>query len=103
MALTQSRKVQLNLGSADGVHVILTFAVSYPTGGEPLTARDLGLGEIRQLIVDQGEDGLVAKYDYTNEKLQLFESAGVNGPLLEVGNGSNQSGVVVRVTAIGLP
>jgi len=49
----------------------LTFDSSYPTGGEPLTAGDLGLRAI-DFIVIQTTSGLIFEYNYTGALLLAY-------------------------------
>lgn len=73
------------------------FDNSYPTGGEPLTASDLGIASVRQLDARQkGVGNRICEYDYANSKLKLYTALGT-----EAANGSDQSAITVRVFAIG--
>lgn len=56
--------------------VTIAFDSSYPTGGESLTAADLGLKTI-DLLQIQSKSGLVFEYDYTNSKILAY-SQGVS-------------------------
>jgi hypothetical protein len=46
----------------------VAFDSSYPTGGESLTARDIGLRTIDFIVFEQ-RSGVVFDYDYTNAKV----------------------------------
>jgi len=73
----------------------VTFDSSYPTGGEPLVAADLGLGSIDYLsATTDGSNAIV--WDKANNKLKAYTAAGA-----EVANATNLSTVVVRILAIG--
>lgn len=82
------------------------FDSSYPTGGESLTASDLGLGSV-VFVLAEPKAGYVFAYDYTNQKLLAYRGdndAGADGPLVEVANGVNLSAVTgVRIFALGTP
>lgn len=87
----------------------VTFDSSYPTGGESLTAADVGLKKIEQLIVHGpatatrgGTTGVLATYDYTNSKLQAFwGNAGTASVLPEVTDTTDIATQICRITAIG--
>lgn len=70
--------------------VTVTFDNSYPTGGEPLTAADIG--RTRILHVDASPaGGFIYEYDHTNSKLKAYTtdlSEATDGPLVEVANTS---------------
>lgn len=105
MALTFANREDLSVGNERGVRVDITFDSSYITNGEPLTAADLGLARVNQLISNQGglgtDFGRVIQYDRDNELLLAFEGNGVN-PLREVPNATDLSDLTVRVTALGI-
>lgn len=101
MSLSFSNEEQQSLGSVRGVTGIITFDSSYPTGGEPFVASDIGLGEILSIGINQGEDGYVFHWDRANDTIIVYESAGANAPLTEVANLTDLSGVVVEFIASG--
>lgn len=90
-----------SLGNKRQTHGTITFDSSYLTGGEAITAAMLGLGLLENLQLKQGEDGLVASWDRSAGTIQLFDEAGADGPLSEVGSTSNQSAVVLDFVAVG--
>ena len=49
----------------------IDFDSSYPTGGEPLSARNLALGVVDNLQVFP-KNGYIFEYDYTNSKLKAY-------------------------------
>lgn len=65
-----------SVGSKRAVNGKITFDSSYATGGETLTPANIGLGVIDRIEFNQGEDGYVFKYDYTNQKVLVYRSAG---------------------------
>ena len=80
----------------------IKFDSSYLTGGESLTATQLGLESIHMVIVDVEDSGFVAQYDYAGSKVALY-SAGADAEdgLDEVANTTNVSAVYARVLAFG--
>ena len=87
----------------------VTFDSSYPTGGESLTAADVNLRKIEQLIVHGpstatrgGTTGAFPSYDYTNAKLQLFwGNADTASVAPEVTSTTDVATQICRITAIG--
>jgi hypothetical protein len=100
LTITLSGDWMSSIGSKRSTVGTITFDSSYVTGGEELLPPAVGLGVIEALQLNQGEDGLVAKWDRANQKVQLFEQD-AGGALAEVGSGSNQSAVVVDFQAVG--
>lgn len=86
----------------------VTFDNSYPTGGESMTAADLGLSEI--LFVDFSVDHSPAyqlAYDYVNSKILVFgvqqdADAAVTDPFDEEDNGADLSTLQVRILVLGV-
>lgn len=81
----------------------ITFDNSYATGGESLTASDLGLANITFLKAEN-KLGYVVTYDYANQKLMAFygdNNNAADGPLVEVPNATDLSTLVCKVYAIG--
>ena len=78
-----------------------TFDDSYATNGESLTATQLGLESVHMVLISMENSGYVAQYDYTNEKIALYE-AGADGAILDEGaNTTDVSAVYVRGLAYG--
>lgn len=77
----------------------VTMDTSYPTGGESITAADLGLKSVFFAIANLQTTATTAAndawYDVTNSKLK------VNGPTAEVANGASLASVVITVYAWG--
>ena len=86
----------------------VTFDSSYPTGGEPLSAATLGFQRVDFVMAEPaaaaaGTTAVIAKYDYTNSTLQLFESGGaINAPLAEVTAAQDQSLTPCRIMVVGV-
>lgn len=99
MALTIT-EVETNIfGTARAWIGDVTFDASYPTGGEPLTATDLGLVDVFYLTGYAA--GYVLVYDHANAKIEVFQSDDAVDPLDEVGNTTDLSAVTARIFAIG--
>jgi hypothetical protein len=54
----------------------VTFDSSYPTGGESLSATDLGFSTKVETFVASPNGGLIFEYDFTNSKLAAFYPSG---------------------------
>ena len=78
----------------------IQFDSSYAAGGEALTAGDLGFTAIHMVIAQAEDSGFVAQYDYSGEKLALYE-AGADSAALDETSG-DRSAVYVRVLVYGL-
>ena len=83
-------------------------ALTYPSGGVPLTAAKLGCpNSLEELnLVDAGSgDGNVFKWDKTNNKLRMYEFNGAaagDSPLLELDAASDAvTAVTLTVEAVG--
>lgn len=63
-------------GSQRATSGTITFDSSYATGGESLTAANIGLGRISFIEFNQGQSGYTFQYDYANSKVLVFRSAG---------------------------
>lgn len=104
MALTLTKVGRANvIGNRDCVIVDVTFDSSYPSGGESLTAADLGLSKIEFVSPGVTDTGYVTRYDYVNSKLLAYDSdysTSTDGPLQETG-ATNLSTADVRLVVIG--
>jgi|SRR5215471_3427552 len=86
--------------------VDITLDASYPTGGYPLTPAQFGFGQNGVIFMVDGNlsktGGWLAAWDYTNAKLQVFDSSGAaNAAQHEVAAATPLTGVVVRLIAYG--
>lgn len=86
----------------------ITFDSSYPTGGEPLTAGDLGLKAVFEVRAhgpfrNTGATlGVTVSYDHANSKLVAYwGNAGTASGLPEVTNTTDLSTYSGRITAVG--
>ncbi|MFN3652610.1 MAG: hypothetical protein ACK47B_23785 [Armatimonadota bacterium] len=94
MALTIAIRKRTSRGNRKSVIADITFDNSYPTGGESLTAADLGMNTLDH-VTPGAATGYVAHYDHANSK--LIASAGN----AQVANTTDLSAVTVRVEATG--
>jgi hypothetical protein len=81
--------------------VDVTLDANYPAGGYALTPQQLGFGLNGQIVladaVASKTGGWEAGWDYTNGKLQVFDSSGAaNVAQHEVAGGTVLTGVVIR-------
>lgn len=93
---TKAGRLRLNI-------VKVTFDSSYPTGGEALTAAQLGLNKVVH-VAPAPASGYVGEYDLTNSKLKAYYGDNNNasdGPLIEVPNTTDLSAVVMYLVVIG--
>ena len=88
----------------------ITLDASYPAGGYPVQPKDLnlstnifGVEEVGFSLANGAPPTAkrLLSFDFKNSKLQVFQEAGVVGPLAEVANTTNVSTLTFRVRAIG--
>lgn len=105
MALTISNLVTERVGRGKQSRCVVALDSSYPTGGESLTAAQLGLTDIQTLNA-ASSGGYTFEYDDTNAKLKAYYGDNNNasdGALIEVPNATDLSAVTnVQVLATGL-
>lgn len=96
-----------SLGDLKCTITSIDFDSSYPTGGEALTAANLGLSKV-EFVSIQSKDGYVFNYDYTNSKVLVYitkdpaDTGGADVVLQQVGDTTNLSALTgVKVFAIG--
>jgi len=75
--------------------------VGYPTGGDEILAKDLGLGRILFLDVIQGEDGFIYEWDKANNKLLVRQGPTSVGANAQIPAKTDIKAVVVELFAIG--
>ena len=80
----------------------IQFDSSYATGGEALTATTLGFENLHIMLCSSEDNGYIAHYDYSGEKLALYEAGADAAALDEVANTTNVSAVYVRILAFGM-
>jgi hypothetical protein len=77
-----------------------TGPASYTTGGDPLTATDLGMGRVELLLMEPFTDGsviILACYEVVAATVKFYDMAGA-----EIANGTNLSTYNARFEAIGI-
>jgi hypothetical protein len=106
MALTISNQKVFVVGDRKESHADVTFDSSYPTGGESLTAADLGFdGELNYVsggvaVKSDGTLAVLVAYDYANSKLQAFKSNTAANPQ-EVADTASLATYKVRLRCVG--
>lgn len=97
MALTLTKIRDPLMPTGQSVCYDATFSSSYPAGGEPLKATDLGLTAIDWLEAKQkGLASRLITYDYVGNTLRAYTALGT-----EAGTASDQSAITVRIFAVG--
>jgi hypothetical protein len=87
--------------------VDITLDANYPAGGYALTPQQLGFGLNGQIVladaVSSKTGGWEVGWDYTNSKLQVFDSSGAaSAAMHEAAGGTVLTGVVVRALFKGI-
>lgn len=104
MALTITNVDNSALMNKRVVFATLAFDSSYPTGGEGLTANDLGMLAFDMVLVEPSA-GFVFSFDRANNKVKAFwvDTTTDGAAMAEVVNTTDLSGVTgVKVMAIGV-
>lgn len=101
MAINVKLIRKIKFGNAFGVVAELTGDTSYATGGYPLTAKQLGLNVVENVLPQSPAGGKFWEYDLANNKLKILKVNSTGGALEEVANESDQSGAVTRIVAFG--
>ena len=100
MAITTTVTNKAVVGRRREIDGTLTFDDSYPTGGEPFTASDIGLTTIDRLDIAP-QDGYVFEWDATNEKVIVRESGTASAALDEQDDTADLSGTTTTFVAVG--
>ena len=79
----------------------ITCDSSYPTGGEAISATEVGLESIALVLLSPDHNGYVAQFDYTNSKISLWEAGANDAALAEFANTGISSSVVVSAIFYG--
>ena len=93
-----------SLKTSDNETAIATvdFDASYPTGGEVITAAEVGLSNILGAIVSgPGTATFRAAWNQTAQALMLFIENGTSGVEAQAANTSDQSAVSVTCLFVG--
>jgi hypothetical protein len=80
----------------------ILFDSSYATGGESLTPTQLGFDSLHIMLTSSEDNGYVAEYDYSGEKLVLYEAGADGAALDEVADTTDVSSVYVRILTFGV-
>lgn len=102
---------KIKFGNAFGVVAELTGDTSYATGGYGLTAKQLGLNVIENVLPQSPAGGKFWEYDFANKKIKVLELATTaelveevtvyTTALAEAANESDQSESVTKIVAFG--
>lgn len=98
---TTPDKVPINTGVERFVAGTATFDSSYITGGEALTAATLGLTRLDRLVFE-AKSGYQFDYDYTNQKVRVFQQSQSGTVTANPGNHTAVTAVNTDVTVTGL-
>lgn len=104
MALTVSVISSAVHGDDRVVVADITFDSSYPTGGEDLIPRDVGLANEIYTVQAEPTSGRLVAYDRTTRKLKAFDfdyNNAADGPAIEVPNATNLATTSVRALIVG--
>jgi hypothetical protein len=71
MPVSASLKNRIKMGNAVGVVADITLGSSYPTGGEPIEPKSLGLNAIYGLMA-YPSGGYLFEFDHANKKLKAY-------------------------------
>lgn len=103
MAISPSQVFVNKAGKKRQVVTEVTLDSSYPTGGEAITAAQLGLSKV-DVAICETNTGHIAQYDKANAKIKMYYAdydAVADGALIQVPNATDLSAVVVTVVAYG--
>lgn len=100
MAASISHKIRESWGSQFAVATTVEFDDSYPEGGYPLSAGEVGLTTIADVIVTDG-GGFDVAFDPEAGTLVVRAVASAGDPATEVADETDLSGVVVRCIVVG--
>lgn len=104
MAISASQVFTTKAGKKRMVATEVTLDSSYPTGGEAITAAQLGLSRV-DAVMCSTNTGHVAQYDKTNAKIKMYYAdydAVADGALIQVPNTTDLSAVTVLCLAFGV-
>ena len=102
---------KIKFGNAFGVVAELTGDTSYATGGYGLTAKQLGLNVIENVLPQSPAGGKFWEYDFANKKIKVLEltttadteegATVYTTALAEVADKSDQKAAKARIVAFG--
>lgn len=79
--------------------VNVTLDASYPTGGYPISAAQLGFNKTRAVFVTSHSGGYV--YEWAAGNLKAYRQTAATGALVEVPNTTSLTGITVQLFVIG--
>ncbi len=85
-----------NIGNRRAIEGTITFDSSYPTGGESLTAANIGLGVLKRIQFNP-VSGYILTYDYANQKVLVYAAGGAALPSVVV-TGGQSAGEALQIT-----
>jgi hypothetical protein len=99
MALTISSVNYSTNGGMLRTSGLLAFDSSYPTGGEALTAANMGLNTLESVDI-LSKNGFTFEYDHTNSKVLAYYSSGtlIHTSTTKVGNVTTGEDVLIQYT-----
>ena len=92
MAITVTVKSTINLGNKWEITGTIAMDTSYATGGYPITARQVALAYIDDLILDDGYGGYLYAWDGPNSKIKVFYPQGGSSAGTNDGSGTVKTG-----------
>lgn len=105
LALTEKERSRTVLGNKRFVVFDIAWDSSYPTGGESLSAADVGMTEIENVAVSGGAGGYFFDYDTANSKMLAYYydyNGAADGAAIQVANTTDLSGVTaLRASFMG--
>lgn len=103
MAAVATIKKKFKFGNGYCVVADVAMDSSYPTGGETVSAEQLGLSAL-EFVLGAPSGGYVPEYDHASKKLKAYYAdCDFEGDkaLVEVANEANLSAVTFRLMALG--
>ena len=102
MALTVSITSSSVFGDRQARFATVTLDSSYPTGGEALSAAQLNLAQLDEVVIHSANVATKrAVWDRTNSKILVYVENGTSGIEAQAASTSDQSALSVQVFAVG--
>ena len=105
MAVTATIEHKIKLSPQSWMtYVKVDMDASYPTGGEAITANQMGLNSLDFVIAANATGGFVARFDEANMKILMYYAdydAVADGALIQVPNETDIATADVYITAVG--
>lgn len=100
MALTLTSRSQVVAGNKRNVYITAAWDSSYASGGESLTAANLGLRTITRLTAEP-MSGFVFLYDYTNSVLRAYTQFNTYTATVDIASLATDAIANTQVTVAG--